>query len=74
MQTQVNKIANYQYNFERKVFRTNCMLHLDSQSLSHCVCSAIFYPTDSIMAFFFNGIFSFEKIKASVKENLASPS
>jgi len=52
MQTQVNKIANYQYNFERKVFRTNCMLHLDSHSPSLCVCSAIFYRIDSIMPFF----------------------
>lgn len=52
MQTQMNKIANYQYNFERKVFRAKCMLHLDTQSLSLCVGSAIFYPIDSIMAFF----------------------
>lgn len=73
MQSQVNKIANYQYNFEREVFRINCMLHLDSQCLSLCVCSAIFYPIDSITFFILNRILSFEKIRAFVKENLPSP-
>lgn len=29
------------------------MLLLDSQLLSLCFCSAIFSPTDSLMAFFF---------------------